>query len=169
MSQPSTPQRPTPLSRDRIAEALSNDGYQTSVDSDGDLTGVWNGHHFWFILLGERDEILQVRGRCKLTIGAEQRSTAMLAINDWNRERIWPKAYLRKEDDGLALYGEMSVDLEYGVNDDQLARLLDCGLATAVQLFEATIRAQPSSGTDGSPDTGPPDDHQADPTDDSND
>ena len=67
----------------------------------------------------------------------------MLAVNDWNRDRIWPKAYVREEDDALALYGEMSVDLEHGVTDDQLVRLVDCGLATTVQLFTATAPARP--------------------------
>ena len=76
---------------------------------------------------------------------AERRGIALLAVNDWNRDRIWPKAYLREEDEGLALYGETSAELSSGVTDDQLGRLVDCGLATAIQLFEAMARSQPPS------------------------
>ncbi|MDO8107393.1 YbjN domain-containing protein [Isoptericola sp. b441] len=140
---PARPERPTPVTRERIAAYLQAEGYHTRADEDGDVTGVWNGHRFWFILLGERDEVLQVRGRAEHVLPVERRSAALLAVNDWNRDRIWPKAYLREEDDGLALYGEMSVDLEHGVTDAQLALLLDCGLATSIQLFRATAPAQP--------------------------
>ena len=141
---PGRDQRPSPVSRARIERLLDVQGYETVRDDDGDVAGMWNGHQFWFILLGERDEVLQVRGRCSVTLPPEQRGAALLAVNDWNRERIWPKAYVRAEDDGLALYGETSADLEHGVTDEQLQRLLDCGLATAVQLFEATVRTRPA-------------------------
>lgn len=137
------PARPTPLSQDRIEAYLRSEGYQVSRDSDGDVTGVWNGHHFWFIVLGQSDEVLQVRGRAAHTVPVEHRGALLLGVNDWNRDRVWPKAYLREEEAGLAVYGEMSVDLEHGVTDDQLGRLLDCGLATSVQLFDATGRARP--------------------------
>jgi hypothetical protein len=60
-----------------------------------------------------------------------------LAVNDWNRERIWPKVYVREEDGLLALYSEVSADLEQGVTDIQLAQLLACGLGTGVQMFTA--------------------------------
>ena len=137
-----TPERPTPLSTDRIAAYLEAEGYRTRRDEDGDVAGVWNGHRFWFIVLGERNEVLQVRGRAEHVLPVERRAVALLAVNDWNRDRIWPKAYLREEEDGLALYGEMSVDLEHGVTDAQLALLLDCGLVTAIQMFRATAPAE---------------------------
>ncbi len=63
-----------------------------------------------------------------------------LAVNDWNRERIWPKAYLREEEGVLALYSEVSADFEPGVTDPQLAQLLACGLGTGVQMF-STLEA----------------------------
>ncbi len=137
------PARPTPLTRDRIEACLQAEGYQTTRDEDGDVVGLWNGHRFWFIVLGDHDEIFQVRGRAEQTFPVALRGAVMLAVNDWNRDRIWPKAYVREEDDALALYGEMSVDLEHGVTDDQLVRLVDCGLATTVQLFTATAPARP--------------------------
>lgn len=132
---------PRPLARDRVAAYLRLRGYRFVVDDDGDLTGTWDGHRFWFLLLGDKQEILQVRGRWSRSLPLEQRAALGLAVNDWNRERIWPKAYLREEEGLLALYSEVSADLEAGVTDDQLAQLVACGLGTGMQLF-TTLEGQ---------------------------
>ena len=128
-------ERATPLTRDRIATYLLSRGYRFLLDDDGDLTGTWDGSRFWFLLLGERGEILQVRGRWHRTLPTNRRTAVLLAANDWNRERIWPKVYVREEDGELALYSEVSVDLENGVTSTQLAQLVACGLGTGVQSF----------------------------------
>ena len=128
---------PTPLSTGRIADYLTSRAYHFRVDDDGDITGTWDGHRFWFLLLGEDHEILQVRGRWSETIHATSRLDALQVVNDWNRERIWPKVYLRGESPGLALYAEISVDFEHGATDAQLGQIISCGLGTAVQLFHA--------------------------------
>jgi len=128
---------PAPLATARIAAYLASCGYDVVTDDDGDLTGLWNSHRFWFIVMGEQDEILQVRGRWNRLVPLDERPQALLAVNDWNRDRIWPKTYLRPEDGGLAIYGEVSADLEHGVTDAQLAELVDCGLGTCVQVFSS--------------------------------
>jgi hypothetical protein len=130
-------QRPRPLDIGRVEGYLVGQGYYVMRDEDGDLTGSWDGDRFWFLLLGEQQEILQVRGRWHRVLPLARRSSALLAVNDWNRERIWPKAYLRTEDDEIAMYAEVSFDLEHGVTDDQLAQLVACGLGTGVQFFAA--------------------------------
>lgn len=130
-------EEPRPLDAGRVESYLRRLGYHVRLDDDGDLTGTWDGDRFWFLLLGERSEVLQVRGRWHRTLPSSRRAAALLAVNDWNRERIWPKAYLREEEDGTALYTEVSVDLEHGVTDAQLAQLVSCGLGTGVQFFAA--------------------------------
>jgi hypothetical protein len=144
--EPSDGELPRLLTRDRVADYLLARGYRFLVDEDGDLTGTWDGSRFWFLLLGEQQEILQVRGRWHRTLPLEQRRALALAINDWNRERIWPKAYVREEDGALAVYAEVSADLEPGVTDVQLAQLLACGLGTGVQLFAALEPVVPGEG-----------------------
>ena len=139
-------ERATPLTRARIAAYLERRGYRYLVDDDGDLTGTWDGSRFWFLLLGDHNEIVQVRGRWHRTLPVVQRSALLLAANDWNRERIWPKVYVREEDGELALYSEVSVDLENGVTDTQLAQLLACGLGTGVQTFGALDSLLPEPG-----------------------
>ncbi|WP_414696430.1 YbjN domain-containing protein [Pengzhenrongella sp.] len=130
-------ERVTPISRSRIADYLTRRGYRFVIDDDGDLTGTWDGNRFWFLLLGEQSEIVQVRGRWHRTLPVERRSAVLLAANDWNRERIWPKVYVREEEGELALYSEVSVDLEHGATENQLAQLLGCGLGTGVQVLTA--------------------------------
>ena len=53
----------SPVTRERIAAILEAADWNIGVDGDGDVFGTWDGHLFYFFLLGERDEILQVRGR----------------------------------------------------------------------------------------------------------
>lgn len=130
-------ERTTQVTRDRLASYLLSRGYRFLMDDDGDLTGTWDGSRFWFLLLGDHAEILQIRGRWHRTLPTARRTAVLLAANDWNRERIWPKAYLRTEDGETVVYGEVSVDLEHGVTDDQLAQLVGCGLGTGVQFFAA--------------------------------
>ncbi|WP_024288748.1 YbjN domain-containing protein [Cellulomonas sp. KRMCY2] len=137
---------PTPLDSGRVEAYLRGRGYRVQRDPDGDLTGTWDGDRFWFLLLGEQHEVLQVRGRWRRTLPQDRWGAALLTVNDWNRERLWPKAYLRAEEGQTALYGEMSVDLEHGVTDDQLAQLVACGLGTGVQLFAALGDLVPDEG-----------------------
>lgn len=134
------PTRPQPLSSERVADDLARRGYRFRVDDDGDVTGTWDGNRFWFLLLGGSGEILQVRGRWAGSIPARARLAVLQAVNDWNRERVWPKVYAREEDAGLALYSEVSVDFEHGATDEQLAATVSCGLVTATQFF-ATVGA----------------------------
>ena len=136
-------QRTTPLVGERVEAYLVGQGYHVTRDEDDDLTGTWDGDRFWFLLLGEHHEILQVRGRWHRTLPEERRTAALLVVNDWNRERIWPKAYVRSEEAGTAVYAETSVDLEHGVTDDQLGQLVACGLGTGVQFFAALAQLVP--------------------------
>ena len=128
-------QRPVPLSAQRVGDDLARRGYRFRIDEDGDVTGTWDGNRFWFLLLGDHEEILQVRGRWAGAVPPHTRLAVLQAANDWNRERIWPKVYAREEGEGLALYAEVSVDFEYGATDDQLAATVSCGLVTASQFF----------------------------------
>lgn len=140
------PQRATPVTTARVEAHLRGLGYAVRRDEDGDLTGTWDGDRFWFMLLGREDEILQVRGRWRRTLDPGRRRAALLAVNDWNRERIWPKVYLRDEEDGTAVYTEVSTDLEHGATDAQLAQLVACGLGTGVQFFAALAGLVPDDG-----------------------
>lgn len=137
---------PTPVSLARVGNDLARRGYRFRTDDDGDITGTWDGNRFWFLLLGDESEILQVRGRWAGTVPDSARPAVLQACNDWNRERIWPKVYTRAERGGLALYAEVSVDLEQGATDAQLAETVSCGLVTASQFFASVaLLSDPSA------------------------
>ncbi len=138
-------QRPTALTAGRIADDLTRRGYRFRTDDDGDLTGTWDGNRFWFLLLGESKEILQVRGQWAGTVSPQARLAVLQSVNDWNRERLWPKIYVREEEPGLALYTEVSVDFEHGATDEQLAATVSCGLVTASQFFESLGSMSPDA------------------------
>lgn len=125
----------TPLTLDRLEAHLTGRGFHVARDSDGDLTGRWDSHRFWFFLVGDGGTILQIRGRGGRTLDTEHRAAVLLAINDWNRDRIWPKCYLREEEGRLACYTEVSVPLRVGVTEAQLGMLVDCGLGSGLRFF----------------------------------
>lgn len=140
-------QETRPLTAERLAARLAALGYRVSTDDDGDIGGVWGQDRFWFLRMGSAREILQIRGRWRRTLPLEQRADVLLALNDWNRDRIWPKAYLRTEDGRTAVYAEVSVDLADGVTDDQIDAALGRGLAAGGRLFGALAQQMPESGT----------------------
>ncbi|MFP3713625.1 YbjN domain-containing protein [Puerhibacterium sp. TATVAM-FAB25] len=152
VGEPVVVQRPTPLTTERVGDDLARRGYRFRVDADGDVTGTWDGNRFWFLLLGDHREILQVRGRWAGLVPPSARLAVLQAANDWNRERIWPKVYTREEGGGMALYAEVSVDFEHGATDDQLAATVSCGLVTASQFFATVAALTPGTALDGGDD-----------------
>ena len=142
-------QHTTALTTQRVSARLLALGYQVIRDDDGDLVGVWGEDRVWFLHMGKDEEILQVRGRWHRTLPPEQRAALLLATNDWNRTRIFPKAYVRTEAGRLVVYAEVSVDFGEGVTDDQLDSMIRRGLATSGALFTA-IGQQMVDETSGS-------------------
>jgi hypothetical protein len=128
---------PAPLSRDRIVRWLQESGFAYFVDSDGDVGGLWHGWLFYFLVLGQDDEVLQVRGQWHRELTIERLEEVLEICNGWNAERIWPKTYVRVRDDGsVVVCADVTVDVEHGATDDQLEQLLQCGLTTGTMFFE---------------------------------
>lgn len=131
------PDVPTPVSRRRLTDWLAEQGHTWFVDSDGDVGGHWRGRLFHLLCLGERGEILQVRGQWNREAAIERLTELLEACNTWNAERLWPKAYVRVRDDGMVhVTCEVATDLEHGTTDDQLGQLLHCGLSSASVFFD---------------------------------
>ncbi|MHA7134959.1 type III secretion system chaperone family protein [Oerskovia turbata] len=129
---------PSPLHRARVLEWIADAGYSYFLDAEGDVGGMWHGRLFYFLLFGSHTEILQVRGQWNRDITIERLEEILEFCNEWNADRIWPKAYTRVRDNGMVhVFTEVTVDLEHGVNDDQLDQLLQCGLSTGSMFFDA--------------------------------
>ena len=138
-----------PLSTDRLAQVLARRDFTFTTDDDGDITGIWDGHRFWLMVTGDADDVLQVRGAWQRSLAPGRRAAARLAVNDWNRDRLWPKVYYRTEDEEIVVYAEHSIDLEAGVNDAQLDQAIACGLMSGVQFFGELDRAFPAPESAG--------------------
>ncbi|MBE7698911.1 YbjN domain-containing protein [Oerskovia sp. Sa1BUA8] len=142
--------RNAPLSRDRVEAFLSGKGWHYGIDDDGDLGGGWDGNVFYFFVQGDEQEILQVRGRWHRTLPAEEHVGAVMLANDFNQRKVWPKVFCRLEGERVAFYTEVATDLEFGVADDQLAQLVECGLYTGLQFFEQLDERFPDPEADAS-------------------
>lgn len=135
-----------PLTDALIAAVLANRGYAFRTDSDGDLFGRWGDNVVYFFRLGTAGELLQVRTVAAPTFPIERVPALHAFCNGWNRDRLWPKAFVRVGDDGRArVCGEVVTDLERGVTAHQLDQLIERGISTGCQLALALTEA----GLDG--------------------
>lgn len=135
---------PEPLSHERITAVLDARDMKYGVDDDGDIGGYWDGHLFYFFRIGGQQEYLQVRGRWNRKVGLDQYARVVDLVNTWNSEKLWPKGYVRAEDDVVGVYAEHTVDYEHGVTDQQIDLHLACGITTALSLFEQLDEAYPA-------------------------
>ena len=128
----------------RIAAWMTNNQFSYFVDNDGDLGGLWRGRLFYFFLFGEKSEILQVRGQWHREVAIERLEEVLDVCNEWNADRIWPKAYVRVRDNGrVHVVSEVATDLEHGATDSQLSQMLFCGLSTGSMFFDALDERYP--------------------------
>ncbi|MCS4535533.1 YbjN domain-containing protein [Corynebacterium sp. HS2168-gen11] len=138
-------QEPRPVSTGRIAAYFDIQGYTYAYDDDCDLEAGFDDNHFSFILQGSKHEVLVVRGTWNQYFPAKYRDEFADFLNTWNRERLWPKAYLLiDEDNEIQIHGEVAADLEYGVTDEQLEQLLECGIGTCLSMFNELDRRYPN-------------------------
>ncbi len=126
-----------PLSKQRIKDSLEAAGWSYSVDSDGDIGGGWEYGSFFFFLNGKSEELLCVRGYWRGVLEESDYLRALETCNSWNAEKIWPKCYVARDDEGgVRVNIEVNVDYEHGLSDEQLAQHLLCAVNTGMSFFE---------------------------------
>lgn len=126
-----------PLTSERVQSALSALDWNFRIDEDGDIGGGWEFGTFFFFLNGESDELLCVRGFWRGRLEPVDWLTALELCNEWNAEKIWPKAYAARDEEGyVRLNVEVNVDYEHGLTDEQLAQHLVCAVNTGMSFFE---------------------------------
>lgn len=77
------------------------------------------------------------------------------AINDWNRERVWPTVWTSPAEGGRTVRAATRVNIAQGITDRQLTEYLDLSLASIDAFFTALDGAVPAGGDDPPPpDTG---------------
>ena len=135
----------TPLTNERITATLDAHGYRYAIDSDGDVGGIWDDHVFYFLRIGSERELLQVRGRWTRPLAASHYSEVLELANTWNTDKVFPKTYVRVEDDLLGVYAEHAVDYRPGVADSQLDQHLGCAVSTSLAFFARLDEAFPQA------------------------
>lgn len=138
MTAPSSGPVPLPLTRAQVKSVLDAHEFSYVTDDDGDFGGMWGEHRIWIMLMGDKEEILQVRGTWARAVPASARASVVRTLNDWNRERVFPKLYARRRPgtDVMDVHAESSTDLEHGVTAEQLDVLVMSGLETAMLAFD---------------------------------
>lgn len=144
-----------PLTVELVGEALAAEGWSYDIDDDGDLFGVWEGIPVFFRAANQ--SILQITSFTRIEPPPAEPTELFEFCNEWNQDRLWPKAYVRIEENpggdaegsdpdgaeqagaGVAVlvYGEATTNLPHGVTLDQLRQLVRCGVGTSYQLAAA--------------------------------
>lgn len=136
-AEPGLGSRLTPLSPDRIKRTLEQESWSYSVDTDGDVSGTWEYGSFYFFVNGNNGELLCVRGFWLGTLDDSDYLRALEVCNEWNAEKLWPKTYVGRDDEGkVRLNTELNVDYEHGLTDDQLLQHLAGAVDTSMTFFE---------------------------------
>lgn len=130
-----------PLNLDRVRATLDSRGANYGQGGENEVGGYWDGHLMIMMILGQSGEYLCVRGRWNRTVGVDQVDKLREIANDWNAEKLWPKAYVsvEEEEDGsrsVGVFTEHTVDYEHGVSDEQIDLHLACAIATSGQFFD---------------------------------
>jgi Putative bacterial sensory transduction regulator len=147
-----------PITPERLERALRRHGYRYATDPAGMLRGNWDGNGFTIDLVGSPATVLQVRGTWSRALDPDLAPGLAQVVNDWNRDRIWPKVYTRTVNGRIRVHSEVSVDLGPGASDAQIDECLACGLGTGVQLFtQLTGLIEPNAGPAPTNGTGPVD------------
>jgi len=123
----------TPL----LQQILDEYGLRHSFDEDGDLTVRWEKCNVFFFYYGERKEVVQARLYLNRRFSVDLRPTVALMLDDWNRTKLFPKAYTVLPDDGVVgICAEHVYDFESGVTRDQLKYTIGVWIDTLLRFAE---------------------------------
>lgn len=132
-----------PLTNDRIKSVLDAREANYGVDDDGDIGGYWDGHLFYFFILGSDKDFLQSRARWNRRVDVAHFAAIVEAANEWNATKLWPKVYLRTEESSVGVYAEHTVPYEHGLTDEQLDLHLAVAISTTGQFFDHLDESYP--------------------------
>jgi hypothetical protein len=116
------PEGPTVLPSNEVLEQILREyKLRSLIDADGDLTVRWDRFSIYFFHYGQDEEVLQARLYLNRRFEVDLRPTLALVLDDWNRSKLFPKAYTVLPDDGLVgVCAEQAFDFEGGITLEQL-------------------------------------------------
>ncbi len=123
----------TPL----LQQLLDEYGLKHTIDEDGDLTVRWEKASLYFFHYGESREVLQARMYLNRRFTVEMRPTIAVLLDDWNRTKLFPKAYTVLPDDGMVgICAEQVFDFEVGATREQLKYTVGVWIDTLLRFAE---------------------------------
>lgn len=104
-----------------VEQLLDEFGLRHQIDEDGDLVVRWEKCSIYFFFYGDRREVLQARMYLNRRFNVDMRATLALLLDEWNRTKLFPKAFTILPDDGMVgICAEQCYDFEAGVTRSQL-------------------------------------------------
>jgi hypothetical protein len=102
-------------------QLLDEFGLRHSIDDDGDLVVRWEKCSVFFFFYGDRREVLQSRMYLNRRFNVDNRATLTLLLDEWNRTKLFPKAFTILPDDGMVgICAEHCHDFEAGATRSQI-------------------------------------------------
>ena len=131
---------PTVLPNNKVLQSILKEySLRSVIDDDGDLTVRWENFSIYFFHYGRDDEVLQARLYLNRRFEVELRPTLALVLDDWNRSKLFPKAYTVLPDDGLVgICAEQAFDFEGGISRQQLKFTVGMWLQSLQQFADWT-------------------------------
>jgi hypothetical protein len=136
-----------PLTHDLVERFLRKRNTRFMTDSDGDFKIEYTRDEdsgveitIWIIFNGKVKDKLQFRGSADKQIGRVRWSEAISLCNEWNRIRLFPKAYLNTRNDGsdevAGLVCELNLDLSAGTFEEFVQDQYTLAVASTAWFFE---------------------------------
>ena len=120
-----------------LRELLDEFGLIHGIDNDGDLVVRWERCSLYFFFYGAQQEVLQARLYLNRRFPVEARAGLVLLLDEWNRTKLFPKAYTVLPDDGLVgVCGEQCHDFEPGVTREQLKYAVGMWVESAMRFAD---------------------------------
>ena len=104
-----------------VQQILDEFGLKHVIDDDGDLTVRWEKCSVYFFFYGDKNEVLQARMYLNRRFSVDNRGQIALLLDEWNRTKLFPKAYTVLPDDGMVgVCAEQCYDFDAGTTRAQL-------------------------------------------------
>ncbi|TAM92557.1 MAG: YbjN domain-containing protein [Jatrophihabitans sp.] len=124
----------SPPSFELVCDILDEFGLTHVTDSDGDLLVRWENCTVFFFFYGERQEVLQARLYLDRRFSVDARGSLALLLDEWNRTKLYPKAYTVLPDNGIVgVCAEHCFDFEKGATRQQVTYTLGVWLETLLR------------------------------------
>lgn len=121
-----------------IRNFLERDDLHYYIDRDGDYAVHVGDLMINLIATGRHDDVYSIMCSNSKEYEGDQLAYAIGCCNEWNADKRWPKAYVRRKTEQLGgrIILEQSLDLETGIHQELLNDFTRIILICCVQFWE---------------------------------